>query len=268
MNARTATSTTTIPAGGLARIYALEAKYEFLKVLRLPMYAIPTISFPMVFYLLFGVAMKGKFSSGAFDMATFLLGTYGAFGVIGAALFGFGVGVAVERGQGWMLFKRATPMPPLAHLVAKLFMAMLMSCLVVGGLFLLGATLGGVHLSLAQWLTLFVVLVAGAIPFGTMGLAIGYWAGPNSAPAIVNLLYLPLAFASGLWIPIQALPGFLQKIAPFLPPYHFSQLALKVIDLDRGGSVGVSIAALAAFSAAALALAWVGYRRDEGKTFG
>jgi ABC-2 type transport system permease protein len=252
---------------GLARIYALEAKYEFLKVLRLPMYAVPTIAFPMVFYLLFGVAMKGRFS-GPFDISTLLLGTYGAFGVIGAALFGFGVGVAVERGQGWMLFKRATPMPPLAHLVAKLFMAVVMSSLVVAGLFLLGATLGGVHLPLSTWLTLFAVLVAGAIPFGAIGLAIGYWAGPNSAPAIVNLIYLPMSIVSGLWIPIQGLPGFLQKIAPFLPPYHFSQLALKVIGLDRGGSVGVSIAVLAAFSVGALALAWMGYRRDEGKTFG
>ena len=41
-------------------------------------------------------------------VATYLLATYATFGVIGAALFGFGVGVAVERGQGWMLLKRAS----------------------------------------------------------------------------------------------------------------------------------------------------------------
>ena len=40
--------------------------------------------------------------------------------LIMAALFGFGVGVAVERGQGWLLLKRATPMPPLAYLLAKM----------------------------------------------------------------------------------------------------------------------------------------------------
>ena len=38
-----------------ARAYALEAKYEFLKVLRMPGYAIPSIAFPAMFYLLFGV---------------------------------------------------------------------------------------------------------------------------------------------------------------------------------------------------------------------
>ena len=38
-----------------ARTYALEAKYEFLKLLRMPGYAIPSIAFPAMFYLLFGV---------------------------------------------------------------------------------------------------------------------------------------------------------------------------------------------------------------------
>ena len=52
----------------VGHIYALEAKYEFLKLLRMPMYAIPTLAFPLVFYLLFGVAMGSRWSRG-FSMA-------------------------------------------------------------------------------------------------------------------------------------------------------------------------------------------------------
>ncbi len=253
----------------LVRIYALEAKYEFLKVLRLPMYAIPTLTFPLLFYLLFGVAMAERFAGGrAAYLSTYLLATYGCFGVMGAALFGFGVGVAVERGQGWMLVKRATPMPPLAHLVGKLAMSVLFGALIVAGLFALGATAGGVRLEPWQWPALAAVCVAGAIPFGAFGLAIGYLAGPNSAVPIVNLLYLPMAFASGLWIPISGLPEVMQRAAPWLPPYHYSQLALGVLGADRGDSAAVSVAALAAFTIVSLALAWLGYRRDEGRTFG
>jgi len=48
----------------LPLIYALEAKYEFLKVLRMPAYAIPTIAFPMLFYVFFGLA----FGSGSMDL--------------------------------------------------------------------------------------------------------------------------------------------------------------------------------------------------------
>ena len=102
----------------LWRIYALEARYEFLKQLRLPAYVVPTLAFPLVFYLLFGVALN----HGA-GVSTYMLATYGAFGVMNTALFAFGVGVAAERGQGWMLFKRATPMPPFAHFAGKLAMS-------------------------------------------------------------------------------------------------------------------------------------------------
>jgi ABC-2 type transport system permease protein len=251
----------------LWRIYALEAKSELLKMVRMPAYAIPTLAFPLVFYLLFGVAM-GKRMARGFDMAEYLLATYGAFGVMGAALFGFGVGVAVERGQGWMLFKRATPMPPLAHLAGKLAMVLLFGTVLVASLFGLGAAIGGVELPAATWAALGGVLVAGAVPFGAFGLALGNWAGPNSAPAVVNLIYLPLAFASGMWLPIQALPQVFQTLAPWLPTYHYAQLALGMIGRDQGGSLWGSAAVLVLFTAVSLLLARAGYRRDEGRTFG
>lgn len=250
-----------------ARIYALEAKCEFLKVLRLPMYAIPTLAFPLVFYLLFGVAL-GNRTAGGTPMAAYLLASYGAFGVLGAALFGFGVGVATERGQGWMLFKRATPMPPLAPLVGKLAMVIAFGTTIVGGLFLLGATVAGVRLPAGQWLALAPVLIAGAVPFGAFGLALGFLIGPNSAPAVVNLLYLPLAFASGMWIPIQVLPGFFQKLAPWLPTYHYAQLALGIIGADAGGRPAVHAAVLVVFTGVCLAVARLGVWRDEGRTWG
>ena len=50
------------------RCYALEAKYEFLKVLRMPAYAIPSITFPVMFYVLFGLAF-GNGQAGGVTMA-------------------------------------------------------------------------------------------------------------------------------------------------------------------------------------------------------
>ena len=252
----------------LARVFALEAKYELLKTLRMPAYAIPTVSFPILFYAFFGLAFGSGRMAGPISMPTYLLGTYGAFGVIGASLFGFGVGVAIERGQGWVLLKRATPMPPLAYFTAKIFMALTFSLILVLGLFSLGAAFGGVAMPASAWISLGSVLVAGALPFCAFGLALGYFCGPNSAPAIVNLLYLPMAFLSGLWIPVQALPQVLQTLAPALPPYHFSQLALAQLGAQSGPASWVSILYLLGFTAVSLGAAHVGYRRDEGKTYG
>lgn len=250
----------------LARIHWLEFKSEFLKMLRLPAYVIPTLAFPLIFYLFFGIAF-GRNSVNGTSMAAYLIGTYGAFGVIGASLFGFGVSVAIERGQGWLQVKRASPMPLSAWFTAKIGMAVLFSAIIVSGLFLLGATMGHVHFAPSVWLTLFVIFICGAVPFCALGLAIGYFAGPNSAPAVVNIIYLPMSLASGLWIPIAFLPRVVQQIAPFLPPYHFAQLALKVIGAAKGPP-GENVVALVIFAIAFTLLAAIGYRRDEGKLYG
>ncbi|MEO6326825.1 MAG: ABC transporter permease [Thermoanaerobaculia bacterium] len=253
----------------LPRIYWLETKYELLKTLRLPAYVVPTIAFPLVFYVFFGIGFGNGKMAGAVNLATYLIASYGTFGVMGASLFGLGAGVAVERGQGWMQVKRTTPMPLGAYFTAKIALAVLFSGIIAVLLFSLGFLFAGVRLAPAAWPLLLLVLLLGAIPFCALGLIVGYLAGPNSAPAVVNLIHLPLAFASGLWIPLEALPRFFQGLAPFLPPYHLAQLALSVVSRGAmGGSVLQHVAALAGFTALFLLVAFAAFRKDEGKTYG
>jgi ABC-2 type transport system permease protein len=249
------------------RTYLLEIKYEFLKALRMPAYALPTLLFPLFFYLFFGV-MFGAKSTGGVNMGTYLVATYGTFGVMGAALFGFGVSVAVERGQGWLEMKRTTPMPMASYFISKLAMAMIFSAIIVTMLFVLGITVGNATITLPQALLMFGVLVLGSVTFCMLGLAIGFWAGPNSATPIVNLLYLPMGFLAGLWIPIVFLPKALQSAAYWLPAYHFSQLALGTIGASRGDSIALHVGAMLLATMLFALVAWVGYRRDEGKLYG
>lgn len=249
------------------KLYLLEIKYEFLKALRMPAYSLPTLLFPVFFYLFFGV-MFGAKSTGSVNMATYLVATYGTFGVIGAALFGFGVSVAVERGQGWLEQKRTTPMPIAAYFISKLAMAMIFSAIIVTLLFITGMTAGNVVMPLATMAKLFGVLVLGSTTFCAFGLALGFLAGPNSAAPIVNLIYLPMAFLSGLWVPIVFLPKTIQEIALWLPPYHFSQLALRTIGASRGEPISLHVGAMVVATLLFGAIAYLGYRRDEGKLYG
>ncbi len=265
------TATTTGTGNGarrnLARVYLLEAKYEFLKLLRLPAYSVSTVVFPLMFFLIFGSAF-GAFTSQGVSIAAYLLATYGALGVINGALFGFGAGVAGERAQGWMLLKRVSPMPPLAYFVAKIVMALLFGLLVVVTLAVAAFLVQGVVLSFGQYLTLVGTLLAGTLPFAALGLAFGYSLGPNSAPTVLNLVNLPMAFASGLYIPISQLPPVVGHIAPYLPAYHLGQLALGAIGGQPLGQIGGHVLALLGFTALFLVLALIAYRRDEGRTYG
>ncbi len=255
------------PLGRTLAIYAKEAKYELINRARIPVYAISTIAFPLMFYVLFGIVLNsGKDRQ---ESATYLLATMGCFGIMAVALFGFGVSLAIERGQGWLQMKRASPMPVSAYFLAKLFSAVVFSTIIMVVLLSVGIAFGGVRLPFATAAKLIAIVVAGSIPFGAMGLAIGYFAKPNSAPAVVNLIYLPMSFCSGLWIPLFMLPHGLRVLAQFLPPYHLAQLALNTVGMGMNPtSAWGHIESLVAFTLICLGIAAWGYRRDEGKTYG
>jgi ABC-2 type transport system permease protein len=250
------------------RVYWMEAKTELLKMVRMKQYSISTVAFPLMFYCFFGLVMGSTYSQGSISLSRYALATYGAFGVMGATLYAFGSGVAVERGLGWLEVKRASPMPPAAYFVAKGVVSVTFGALVVTLLFLLGAIFGGVRMPAAQWLLMWSALVAGAIPFGAIGLAIGSFAGPNSAPAIVNMIYLPLGFLGGLWLPIELLPKALQHLAPWLPSYHFGQIALGILGAPVQGSVPGHVKALLGFGLLFAVVAWIGQARDREKVYG
>ena len=162
-----------------------------------------------------------------------------------------------------MMLKRASPMPPMAFFAAKLVMCTIFAAVVFSVLAALGVTLGHVRMPSAAWLRLGTTLVLGAIPFCALGLGLAYLVGPNAAPPIVNLIYLPMSFLSGLWIPFEVLPPVVKAIAPFLPAFHLGQLALGAIGAGAGLPAWSHVAALGGFTLIGLGLAFWGYRRDE-----
>ena len=272
MAATTIPANLTVPGrsfGNLLELFAKEAKYEVLKNVRLPIYAASTIFFPLMFYVLFAIVLGPDNPVTRAQSATYMLATLGCFGVMGVALFGFGVSLAMERGQGWLQVKRASPMPVAAYFTAKLFSAMVFSGVISLALLAIGFAFGHVRLGLVQCAGLVGILMAASIPFGAMGLALGYLAKPNSAPALVNLIYLPMSFCSGLWIPIFMLPHFLRDVARALPPYHVSQLALNAIGINPHPTpTWGHLQALLGFTLLFLGIAAYLYWRDEGELYG
>jgi len=238
-------------APALLGVYAREARYEFIRLLRTPSFALPTMIFPLMFYLLFGVLLH----HGNPGASQYLMASYSVFGVMGPGLFGFGVSLALDRERGLLTLKRALPVPAGAPLVAKMVMAMVFAVCIGVLLILAGRLLGGVALTLAQMGTLLLVDVLGVLPFCALGLLIGTLVSGSGAPAVVNLVYLPLALLSGLWLPLSMLPPLFAQIAPLWPAWHLAQLALKVVGQDSGHALWLHVSVLIAVTVAGLALA-------------
>jgi ABC-2 type transport system permease protein len=244
------------------RIFRKEAKYEFLKLLRAKSFSFSTIGFPVMFYVLFGIANRNG-TAGNIHIAKYMLGGYACFGLIGAALFGIGVGLASELAAGWLELKRASPMPAPAYLFAKCATAVAFGLIIVSILTLIATTFGGVLLTPLELAKMLGMTVVGSICFASMGFLLALLVPANAAPAIVNLIYLPMSFLSGLWMPLRFMPHWLQSIAPALPTYHLSQLMLGIFGYQDAMSRGTHWNALLGFTLLMLGSSWLIFHHRE-----
>jgi len=262
------TATLTLPAGNTSasrtvRIFLNETRYEFLRLLRTRSFALSVIGFPVVFYIFFGLIMNRGETIHGVSVAKYMLAGYTVFGMVGAALFGIGVGLASELAAGWLELKRASPMPPLAYLTAKCLSAMAFGVVIVSILTLLGITVGHVSLTLPEFARMIALTIAGVLPFACMGMALALLVPFSSAPGIANMIYLPMSFCGGLWIPIMMLPKVMQSFALVLPTYHLSQLMLGAFGYASGGSVASHWFGLLGFTLLMLGIAVWAFRRLE-----
>lgn len=225
----------------LWRAYAIEAKFESLRMLRAPAFAGPFLVLPAALYLLFGVLLFGSQIAKDPKAGVFIFMGFAILGVMGPGLFGFGIVVATEREQGLLQLRRALPAPLSAPLLAMMLMSMLFVAIVMTTMAAV-APLGHLPLSARQMLAFSAVCVLGATPFSAMGFFIGSFASAKSAPALVNLFYLPMIYLSGILFP---LPKSAEWIAHFSPAYHLDQLALAAIGGPYAGATLVHLAILA-----------------------
>lgn len=243
------------------RILLLEAHAEFLRLLRAPSFAVPTIAFPLLFYLLFGVLLAPVHASP--QAARRALASFLVLGTMAPGLFALGITLANDRERGLLELKRALPMPRGLYLAAKLVMSMLFAAIVALLVMTLAAGAARVVLTPAEGCLLFVLAVLGVVPFCAIGLLVGASVRASAAPAVLNLIYLPMSFLSGLWVPLTFLPHSLAALAPLWPSWHLAQIALAAIGMgDSAGTAGhllVLAGVTAACAAAARSL--LGVRR-------
>jgi ABC-2 type transport system permease protein len=214
-----------------------------------------------MFYCLFGLMMNRNDTIGAVAVAKYLLGGYAIFGSLGAAIFGIGVGVALDRSAGWLELKRASPMPPLAYVLSKACMAVAFSLIIVSVLTLLGIAFGHVHVALSEYLRIMAIAALAAIPFSCLGLAMAFLVPPASAGSIANLIYLPMSFLSGLWVPLKFLPHVMQQIAPVFPTYHLAQMMYSTLGAPSEGTFVSHVVGLIGFTLIMLGITWLAFQR-------
>jgi ABC-2 type transport system permease protein len=221
-----------MPTGRLLRAYAMETRFEFLKAIRTASASIPFLLLPMPLYLFFGVVLGGT----APDMATnpqladYLFGGWSAFAVMMPAIFGVGCTLAVERTAGLHKLKRAQPAPPGAYITAKLLMSLAFAAIGMGQLVIAALVAGKITMSGWSLAAFALTMIVGALPFCAIGLWVGAYFSGSAAPAVANLIFLPMLWLSGLFIP---LPGIMRKLVVIWPAFHLNQAALAAAGVTK-----------------------------------
>jgi ABC-2 type transport system permease protein len=259
-----------VATAGRAPIFPMlvrQTTAEFLKLWRVPAFSLTSLLLPVMFYAFIGIGQSSQLISPGVTFGAYFLASMAVYAVANVMIFSFGISVATERGMKMDVLMRATPMPPWVYLLSKCITALVFAAMTLVVLFPFAYVAGGVRLEASEWVTLAYRVLLGSIPFIALGFAIGYLSGPNSAVAVINLIYLPTAFASGLFFPKQLLPSFIQSIAPYLPLHFFGQLGWDAVGAPTDESVTTDWLYLAAYGVAFFALALWAYRREEGRKF-
>jgi ABC-2 type transport system permease protein len=229
-----------------------QTQAEFRRLVRVPEFTGFGLLFPLILYVFIGLQTSNA------DFHKYALASLCAYAVVNIALSSFGISVANERGSRMDALMRATPVRPIAPLIGKSIAAAVFA--------LAGVILAGISMPAEQWFNLTWRLLLGMIPFICMGFAIGYLSGPSAAVAVVNLIFLPMSFASGIFIPINNLPAFIQNIAPYLPMYHLGHIAWNAVGVPYD-DLGKSVLWLVGYAVVFLALTLWAVRREDDRRF-
>ncbi len=237
-----------------------QTQSELLRFWRVPLFSVSCLTLPIMLFLFFGLPHRDQVIAGI-NGGRYFLAVYATYAVTLVMMFCFGIAIATERAQKVAVLMRTTPLRPSVYLGAKVLTALAFALVTLLVLFAFALAVG-VRLSPLVWFTLTWELLLGSLPFLAMGFALGQLTGPNSAPAIINVIYLPMAFCSGMFIPIGDLPDLMQKVAPYLPTYRYAQLSWSAVGL-KTDSLPLIFSWLTAYSIVFFAIALRSYHREQ-----
>jgi ABC-2 type transport system permease protein len=212
------------PARPLPGPYRTRAGVEFKEFFRQRESVVFTLAFPVLLLLALGAGLSYDIGAGVSFPQYFMAGVITA-GIVGASLQNMAISIAGERSDGTLKSLAGTPMPKPAYFAGKVVQVLAVTVATIVLLLLVGVLVFGVDLpSGEQWLTFIWVSVLGAAACTLLGITVSTLArNSRSASATVTPIALGLEFISGVFVPFDRFPTWLQAIASVFPVRWMAQ---------------------------------------------
>ena len=194
-----------------------------------------TLVLPLMFLVMINLFFGGDDSSGE-SAAQYITPALAVFGMVTATFTNLAINTSMARDNGVLKRVAGTPLPMWAHLGGRILSASFVGVLSVALMLAVGWLLFDVEIHWSTMPVFAVLLLFGAMTFSSLGLAVAaITPSARAAPAVANFVVLPLAFISGIFIPLEAAPEWLQTVAGFLP---LEPLATASIEAFNDGADG------------------------------
>jgi ABC-2 type transport system permease protein len=212
-----------------------------------------TFLFPILLLVLIGSVYGDEPIEGV-DAPTFLLIGLLGYGVAANAFAGLAITLVVRREAGVLKRVRGTPLGPGTYLAAVIG-----STLVVIGLEVVAQLLLGVYVLGAQWpdqpMVFAAAILVGTASFAALGIAVTTAVrSAEGSSAVVNAIFLPMAFISGVFFSTAEMPSFLEAISEVLPLTYLLEL-IRAAFLPGEGFAASALVAVSLWGLAGLIVA-------------
>jgi ABC-2 type transport system permease protein len=215
------------PVPGTLRTGLALVRLELRGYLRAPDTVFFVFLFPVLMLGIFGTAFSAQGLIGALPDGTggISIGAYYLPGMVAAGLLTSGMqnlaaDVVREKSEGWLRRLGGTPVTPVAYFIGKAGMTLVMSIAQFAILLLFAIAAFGAHLpaDAAAWGRFAWIFVLGIVTMSLLGVALS--ALPRSArssTAVILPIVLVLQFISGVYLPFNNLPSWMQTASSAFP---------------------------------------------------
>jgi ABC-2 type transport system permease protein len=204
-----------------ARLAVHQARYDLKAFVREPAALFFTVILPLIFLFLFvalfgneDIDVGGQTVSGS----TYYVPGIITLSIVSATFVNLAMILTNERESGQLKRMRGTPLPQWVFIAGRVSMSVLVATGMTVLMLVIGVLVYDVDLPGLPLVGFLATAVIGAASFAALGIALTRIIPSRSAaPAITNAVVLPLYFISGVFVPADAIPDWVNDVGSIFP---------------------------------------------------
>ncbi len=190
---------------------------------RTPISAFFTLALPIIFLVLFSVIFGDDELGDGLRISQFFAPAMAVFAAVSASFTNIAIGTALARDQGILKRVRGTPLPPWIYMAGRIASAVWIAIISIVLMFVVAWAFFSFRMLWDDIWVAAAVFVVGMATFSSLGLSVCALArSGDSVPAAANAIFLPMSFVSGIFIPLDDAPRWLEILGDIFPLKHFA----------------------------------------------